>query len=146
MQQLCDELVLAERTTKAEAQLKEKYQMRFKVLGERLKTSNGNSRIASEGRTISNGSSRRQSLGGAENFSKSSSNGYLSKRTSNSQYGLLKSNSASTFYIYIYIYRRKKKISSRYSSMVGFQRHCYHHDQVDLPGPSSFLLLPITVC
>ena len=104
MQQLCDELVVAERTTKAEAQLKEKYQMRFKVLGERLKTSNGNSRIASEGRTISNGSSRRQSLGGAENFSKSSSNGYLSKRTSNSQYGLLKSNSASTFYIYIYIY------------------------------------------
>ena len=58
--------------------------------------SNGNSRIASEGRTISNGSSRRQSLGGAENFSKSSSNGYLSKRTSNSQYGLLRSNSAST--------------------------------------------------
>ncbi|KAK4581027.1 hypothetical protein RGQ29_024624 [Quercus rubra] len=66
--------------------LAEKYQLRFKVLEERLKTSNGNSRIASEGRTISNGSSRRQSLGGAENFSK----------TSNSQYGLLRSNSAST--------------------------------------------------
>ena len=70
--------------------------MRFKVLEERLKTSNGNSHIASEGRTISNGSSRHQSLGGAENFSKSSSNGYLSKRTSNSQYGLPRSNSAST--------------------------------------------------
>ena len=70
--------------------------MRFKVLEERLKTSNGNSRFASEGRTISNGSSRRQPLGGAENFSKSSSNGYLSKRTSNSHYGLLRSNSAST--------------------------------------------------
>ena len=70
--------------------------MQFKVLEERLKTSNGNSRFASEGRTISNGSSRRQSLGGAENFSKSSSNGYLSKRTSNSHYGLLRSNSAST--------------------------------------------------
>ena len=70
--------------------------MWFKVLEERLKTSNGNSRIASEGRTISNGSSRRQSLGGAANFSKSSSNGYLSKRTSNSHYGLLRSNSAST--------------------------------------------------
>nr|POF07526.1 microtubule-associated protein 70-2 [Quercus suber] len=96
MQQLCDKLAVAERTTKAEAQLKEKYQMRFKVLEERLNTSNGNSRIASEGRTISNGSSRRQSLGGAENFSKSSSNGYLSKRTSNSHYGLLRSNSAST--------------------------------------------------
>nr|XP_023914937.1 microtubule-associated protein 70-2-like [Quercus suber]XP_023916335.1 microtubule-associated protein 70-2-like [Quercus suber] len=96
MQQLRDKLAVAERTAKAEAQLKEKYQLRFKVLEERLKTSNGNSRIASEGRTISNGSSRRQSLGGAENFSKSSSNGYLSKRTSNSQYGLLRSNSAST--------------------------------------------------
>ncbi|KAK4581026.1 hypothetical protein RGQ29_024623 [Quercus rubra] len=88
MQQLCDKLAVAEHTTKAEAQLK--------VLEERLKTSNGNSRIASEGRTISNGSSRRQSLGGAANFSKSSSNGYLSKRTSNSHYGLLRSNSAST--------------------------------------------------
>ncbi|KAM4079905.1 hypothetical protein ACJW30_09G150300 [Castanea mollissima] len=96
MQQLRDKLAVAERTAKAEAQLKEKYQLRFKVLEERLKMSNGNSRIASEGRTISNGSSRRQSLGGAENFSKSSSNGYLSKRTSNSQYGLLRSNSAST--------------------------------------------------
>ncbi|XP_050245303.1 microtubule-associated protein 70-2-like [Quercus robur] len=96
MQQLRDKLAVAERTAKAEAQLKEKYQLRFKVLEERLRTSNGNSRIASEGRTISNGSSRRQSLGGAENFSKSSSNGYLSKRTSNSQYGLLRSNSAST--------------------------------------------------
>ena len=42
--------------------------MQFKVLEERLKTSNGNSRFASEGRTISNGSSRRQSLGGAENY------------------------------------------------------------------------------
>ncbi|KAM3738738.1 hypothetical protein ACB098_09G152800 [Castanea mollissima] len=93
MQQLRDKLAVAERTAKAEAQLKEKYQLRFKVLEERLKMSNGNSRIASEGRTISNGSSRRQSLGGAENFSKSSSNGYLLKRTSNSQYGLLRSNS-----------------------------------------------------
>uniref|UniRef100_A0A7N2MZR6 Uncharacterized protein n=1 Tax=Quercus lobata TaxID=97700 RepID=A0A7N2MZR6_QUELO len=54
--------------------------MQFKVLGERLKTSNGNTRIASEGRTISNGSSRRQSLGGAENFSKSSSNGMVRRR------------------------------------------------------------------
>ncbi|KAK7831106.1 microtubule-associated protein 70-2 [Quercus suber] len=69
---------------------------RFWRKGLEVKTSNGNSRIALEGRTISNGSSRRQSLGGAENFSKSSSNGYLSKRTSNSQYGLLRSNNAST--------------------------------------------------
>ncbi|KAK9987140.1 hypothetical protein SO802_032091 [Lithocarpus litseifolius] len=40
MQQLCDKLAVAERTTQAEAQLKEKYQMQFKVLEERLKTSN----------------------------------------------------------------------------------------------------------
>ncbi|XP_030925562.1 microtubule-associated protein 70-2-like isoform X2 [Quercus lobata] len=48
----------------------EKYQMRFKVLEERLKTSNGNSCIASEGRTTSNGSSRRQSLGFSREFLK----------------------------------------------------------------------------
>uniref|UniRef100_A0A7N2M1S9 Uncharacterized protein n=1 Tax=Quercus lobata TaxID=97700 RepID=A0A7N2M1S9_QUELO len=70
MQQLCDKLAVADRTTKAEAQLKEKYQMRFKVLEERLKTSNGNSCIASEGRTTSNGSSRRQSLGFSREFLK----------------------------------------------------------------------------
>ncbi|KAK9987141.1 hypothetical protein SO802_032092 [Lithocarpus litseifolius] len=96
MQQLHDKLAVVEHTTKAEVQLKEKYQKQFRVLEERLKTSNDNSRICLEGRTIGNGSSRRQSLGGVENFSKSSSNGYLSKRTSNSQYGLSRSNSAST--------------------------------------------------
>lgn len=63
---------------------------------ERLKASNGSSRVASEGRSISNGPSRRQSLGGAENFSRPSSNGHISKRTSNSQNGYLRSNSAST--------------------------------------------------
>ncbi|XP_075638779.1 microtubule-associated protein 70-2-like isoform X2 [Castanea sativa] len=38
MQQLRDKLAVAERTTKAEAQLKEKYQKQFKVLEERLKS------------------------------------------------------------------------------------------------------------
>ena len=99
MQQLCDKLAVAERTTKAKAQLKEKYQMRFKVLGERLKKSNGNS-WENHKQWIFKAC---QSLGGAENFSKSSSNGYLSKRTSNSQYGLLRSNSAST------LLKKKKK-------------------------------------
>lgn len=80
--------------------------MRFKVLEERLKASNGHSRIASEGRSISNGSSRRQSLGGADNFSRSSSNGFLSKRTSNSHYGTLRSNNAITLLKHV-------KISSR---------------------------------
>uniref|UniRef100_A0A5B7AYM2 Putative microtubule-associated protein 70-2 n=1 Tax=Davidia involucrata TaxID=16924 RepID=A0A5B7AYM2_DAVIN len=94
MQQLRDKLAIAERTAKAEAQLKEKYQLRFKVLEERLKaSSNGISRTIPEGRSISNGPSRRQSLGGAENLSRSSSNGFLSRRT-NSQSGSFRSNSA----------------------------------------------------
>uniref|UniRef100_A0A5B7B174 Putative microtubule-associated protein 70-2 n=1 Tax=Davidia involucrata TaxID=16924 RepID=A0A5B7B174_DAVIN len=104
MQQLRDKLAIAERTAKAEAQLKEKYQIRFKVLEESLKASpNGISRATSEGRSISNWPSRRQSLGGVENFSMSSSNGYFSKRT-NSQSGSFRSNSASALL---------KQISSR---------------------------------
>ncbi|XP_059646087.1 microtubule-associated protein 70-2-like [Cornus florida] len=94
MQQLRDKLAIAERAAKAEAQLKEKYQLRFKVLEERLKSSsNGISRTNSEGRSISNGPSRRQSLGGAEHLSKSSSNGLLSRRTT-PQSGSFLSNSA----------------------------------------------------
>ncbi|KAF5750291.1 Microtubule-associated proteins 70-2 isoform 1 [Tripterygium wilfordii] len=96
MQQLKDKLVVAERTAKAEAQMKEKYQLRFKVLEEKLKSSNSNSRIASDGRSISNGRSRRQSLGGAENYSRPSSNGYLCKNLLNSQSKSLRSNNAST--------------------------------------------------
>lgn len=97
MQQLRDKLAVAERTAKAEAQLKEKYHLRFKVLEERLKPSpSGNSRTTSEGRSTSNGPSRRQSLGGAENLSKSSSNGFLpSRRTPTPQSGSLRSNNAS---------------------------------------------------
>lgn len=68
--------------------------MRFKVLEERLKRSNAGSRTASEARSTTNGSSRRQSLGGAENFSRLSANGYLSKRISNPQAGVQRSNSA----------------------------------------------------
>ncbi|KAI9161727.1 hypothetical protein LWI28_020171 [Acer negundo] len=94
MQQLRDKLAVAERTAKAEAHLKEKYQLRFKVLEEKLKAPNGNSRAASDGKSISYVASRRQSLGGAEFFSKSSSNDYLSKRTLNPQTGFLRSNSA----------------------------------------------------
>ncbi|GLT28032.1 hypothetical protein SLA2020_029900 [Shorea laevis] len=68
MQQLRDKLAAAERTAKAEAQLKEKYQLRFKTLEEKLKASTCNSRIVSEGRSIANGLTRHQSLGGADNF------------------------------------------------------------------------------
>ncbi|KAK3218111.1 hypothetical protein Dsin_012081 [Dipteronia sinensis] len=94
MQQLRDKLAVAERTAKAEAHLKEKYQLRFKVLEEKLKAPNGNSRAASDGKSISYMASRRQSLGGAEFFSKLSSNDYLSKRTLNPQTGFVRSNSA----------------------------------------------------
>ncbi|KAF9664571.1 hypothetical protein SADUNF_Sadunf16G0032400 [Salix dunnii] len=96
MQQLRDKLAVAERAAKAEAQLKEKYQIRFRVLEERLKVPNSLSRAASEGRNTSNGPSRRQSLGGLENFSRSSSNGYLSRKAPNSQAGSLRPNNAAT--------------------------------------------------
>ncbi|XP_072972881.1 microtubule-associated protein 70-1-like isoform X1 [Typha angustifolia] len=81
MQQLRDKLAVAERTAKSEAQLKEKYQLRLKVVEEGLRISaSGTSRINAEGRSVSNGRSRRQSLGGAETISKT--NGFLSKRPS----------------------------------------------------------------
>ncbi|KAK7320084.1 hypothetical protein RJT34_04815 [Clitoria ternatea] len=82
MQQLRDKLAISERTAKSEAQLKEKYQLRLKVLQESLReTSNGINRGNSEGRCVSNGPSRRQSLGGADNISKLTSNGFLSKKS-----------------------------------------------------------------
>ncbi|KAL9273293.1 DNA gyrase subunit B, chloroplastic/mitochondrial-like protein [Drosera capensis] len=96
MQQLRDKLAVAERTAKAEAQLKEKYQLRFKVLEERMKgtPSISSSRVGSEVRSMSNGRSRRQSLGGAELLSRISPNGYASKKSTNSAAGPLRSNSA----------------------------------------------------
>ncbi|KAI9082067.1 hypothetical protein K1719_035992 [Acacia pycnantha] len=94
MQQLRDKLAIAERTAKAEAQMKEKYQLRFKVLEEKIKASNGNSKIiASDARNIASGPSRRQSFGGAESLS--GSNGYLSRKSSSSKAGSIRSNSAS---------------------------------------------------
>ncbi|WVZ07924.1 hypothetical protein V8G54_021270 [Vigna mungo] len=107
MQQLRDKLAIAERTAKAEAQMKEKYQLRFKVLEERVKTSNGNFKFTvSDGRNISTGPSRRQSFGGAESPSASSSNGYLSRKTSTSRSGSLRSNSAN-------VLLKHAKLSSR---------------------------------
>lgn len=44
-------------------------------------TPNSNNRSTTEGRSTSNGPSRRQSLGGADNISKLTSNGFLPKRT-----------------------------------------------------------------
>ncbi|XVF02914.1 hypothetical protein REPUB_Repub04eG0215800 [Reevesia pubescens] len=86
MQQLRDKLAITERNAKYEAQLKEKYQLRLKVLEDGLRgSSNSVSRSTSDGRSMSNGPSRRQSLGGADNFSKLASNGFLSKRLPSSQ-------------------------------------------------------------
>ncbi|GER52542.1 microtubule-associated protein 70-1 [Striga asiatica] len=81
MQQLRDKLAIADRAAKAEAQMKEKFQLRFKVLEERLKACpNGTNRAPSLGRSMSNGISRRHSQGGLENFSKPPSNVYLSRK------------------------------------------------------------------
>ncbi|XVF85456.1 hypothetical protein PTKIN_Ptkin17bG0119300 [Pterospermum kingtungense] len=86
MQQLRDKLAITERAAKSEAQLKEKYQLRLKVLEDGLRgSSNSVSRSTSDGRSMSNGPSRRQSLGGADNFSKITSNGFLAKRSPSSQ-------------------------------------------------------------
>ena len=66
--------------------LQEKYHLRLKVLEESVRGSpNSNTRSTPEGRSVSNGPSRRQSLGGADNISKLTSNGFVSKRTPTSQ-------------------------------------------------------------
>ncbi|KAL5206558.1 hypothetical protein ABZP36_034767 [Zizania latifolia] len=71
MQQLRDKLSIAERAARSEAQLKDKFQLRLKVLEEGLRMST----------TRTNGSAaRRQSIGGADSLSKT--NGFLSKRPS----------------------------------------------------------------
>ncbi|CAL0331077.1 unnamed protein product [Lupinus luteus] len=86
MQQLRDKLVIAERAAKSEALLKEKYHLRLKVVQESLReTPNSISRGTPEGRSITNGPSRRQSLGGADNVSKVTPNGFSYKRTSSFQ-------------------------------------------------------------
>ncbi|WOL06606.1 microtubule-associated protein 70-2 isoform X2 [Canna indica] len=82
MQQLRDKLAIAERTATSEAQLKEKYQLRLKVLEEGLRmSSSGFTRSNIDRKSVISGPSRRQSLGGAENISKSLSNGFVSRRS-----------------------------------------------------------------
>ncbi|KAM7254699.1 hypothetical protein ACFE04_019940 [Oxalis oulophora] len=90
MLQLRDKLAIVERAAKSEAQLKEKYHLRLKVLEESLRggSSNSISRSTPDGRSISNGpSSRRQSLGGADNISKLTSNGFLKRSNSSVRAG-----------------------------------------------------------
>ncbi|RZC14038.1 Microtubule-associated protein 70-2 isoform B [Glycine soja] len=72
MQQLRDKLAITERTAKSEAQLKDSLR----------ETSNSINRGTSEGRCVSNGPSRRQSLGGSDNISKLASNGFLKRSPS----------------------------------------------------------------
>ncbi|XP_019176731.1 PREDICTED: microtubule-associated protein 70-1-like [Ipomoea nil] len=93
MQQLRDKLAISERAAKSEAQLKERYHLRLKVLEETLRSSSTSIRSTSDGRCSNNGASRRQSLGGAENVSKLTSNGFLPKRSPSFQ---LRSSGTST--------------------------------------------------
>ncbi|RAL48080.1 unnamed protein product [Cuscuta campestris] len=81
MQQLRDKLAISERAAKSEAQLKEKYQLRLRVLEDTLRSSSTTARGTPDGRSSSNGASRRQSLGGAENIARLASNGFLPKRS-----------------------------------------------------------------
>ncbi|KAJ8758504.1 hypothetical protein K2173_000225 [Erythroxylum novogranatense] len=85
MQQLRDKLAIVERTAKSEAQLKERYQLRLRVVEDSLRGPSSTNRGVVEVRSLCNGPSRRQSLGGADNFSKLTSNGFLSKKTPTSQ-------------------------------------------------------------
>ncbi|CAL9781494.1 unnamed protein product [Musa acuminata subsp. burmannicoides] len=82
MQQLRDKLAIAERAARSEAQLKEKFQLRLKVLEEGLRISaSGTNRTSVDGKSTSNSPSGRQSLCGADNVTKSV-DGFLSKRPS----------------------------------------------------------------
>ncbi|XP_066369987.1 microtubule-associated protein 70-3-like isoform X1 [Miscanthus floridulus] len=95
MQQLRDKLAVAERTARSEAQLKEKYQLRLKVLEDGLRgPPSGSSRPPTEGKSFSNGPSRRLSLGGADNIPKLSPNGLLSRRSPFHSRSSLSSNSS----------------------------------------------------
>ncbi|XP_064981743.1 microtubule-associated protein 70-1-like isoform X1 [Musa acuminata AAA Group] len=82
MQQLRDKLAIADRTARYEAQLKEKYQLRLKVVEEGLRmSSSGSSRTNIEAKSVTNGSTRRQSIGGAENLSKPLFSGSVVRRS-----------------------------------------------------------------
>ncbi|CAN6885444.1 unnamed protein product [Brassica oleracea] len=84
MQQLRDKLAITDRAAKSEAQLKEKFLLRLRVLEESLKKpSNRGTPVV---RSSSNGPTRRQSLVGAETSPKySSSNGSVTKSRPSSQ-------------------------------------------------------------
>ncbi|XP_058076536.1 microtubule-associated protein 70-2-like isoform X2 [Magnolia sinica] len=82
MQQLRDKLSIAERTAKTEAQLKEKFQLRLKVVEDGLKSSIFSGNRSSELRSTYNGTPRRQSVGGAEISSRILSSGISMRKSS----------------------------------------------------------------
>ncbi|KAH7291336.1 hypothetical protein KP509_29G012200 [Ceratopteris richardii] len=89
IKQLRDKLNTAERTAKSEAQLKEKFQLRLKVLEEGLKGAPNGSMVrlpsgGEDGSRIINGPSRRQSIGGTEDPSRAAVNGFNSRRRNSS--------------------------------------------------------------
>ncbi|XP_073047077.1 microtubule-associated protein 70-2-like isoform X2 [Primulina eburnea] len=80
MQRMRDKLAKSERAAKAEAKLKDKYQLRFKVLEERLKSyPKGTVYASSPRQSMSKSRTQRLSLGGPENLSRSSTVGSLSR-------------------------------------------------------------------
>ncbi|XP_073276346.1 microtubule-associated protein 70-1-like isoform X2 [Primulina huaijiensis] len=80
MHRLKGKLAISERAAKSEAQLKDKYQLRFKILEERLKSySKCAVHASSVRRSTSNSSTRGISIGGPENLSRSASIGSLSR-------------------------------------------------------------------
>eukprot|EP00252_Welwitschia_mirabilis_P015966 TRINITY_DN3539_c0_g2_i1.p1 TRINITY_DN3539_c0_g2~~TRINITY_DN3539_c0_g2_i1.p1 ORF type:complete len:640 (-),score=171.36 TRINITY_DN3539_c0_g2_i1:415-2334(-) len=93
MQQLRDKLAIVERAVKSEAQLKEKFQLRLKVLEEGLRSSPTGG-VRGELRSYSNGRTRRQSLSGTENSSRLTSNGIGTRRSLSQQRGSFSSNSS----------------------------------------------------
>ncbi|CAH9146419.1 unnamed protein product [Cuscuta epithymum] len=94
MHQLREKLAISERAARSEAQLKERYHLRLKVLEETLRSSSTSIRSTPDGKCSSNnGPSRRQSLGGVESVSRLNSNGFLPKRSPSFQ---LRSSSGGT--------------------------------------------------
>ncbi|KAK3442550.1 hypothetical protein EUGRSUZ_B02673 [Eucalyptus grandis] len=81
MQQLRDKLAITERAARSEALLKERYQSRLKVIEESLRGSSGSNNRSALERSMSNGPSRRQSLGGADNVSRLTASGLLSRKS-----------------------------------------------------------------
>ncbi|KAJ6798545.1 microtubule-associated protein 70-1-like [Iris pallida] len=87
MQQLREKLSIAERATKTEAQLKERFQLRLKVVEDGLKSSL-RSGIHSDVRSTPNGLSRSRSVNGADVSFNPLTNGMSTRKSSSSSFRL----------------------------------------------------------